>query len=756
MKSKLLKTISRLLGVLMAVVSVTLYTACSDTETTDSTKFIIFYTGMTDIGPSMTGEIASPTYKGSAPYDFSITNVTLNEEVYSEEIFSIEPTNGRITLVSASTTPIGKYKVSIACYSNGARYEFEDIVEVNMLKPVPKEVKVVPELIETDYENIIKEDDEVVLPSAQVTTDGNHVSISNYEIAYALLNGSQVSDPTKLFNISNTGEITIVKGNADITPGIYTLALKLTTAASNENDENCIFENALRINITSKPLGITYNPATDIIEAETEDNGGTTFKSSSPVLLGSLEDVVYSISKIEPSTDKITIDATTGIISVATGHKFAVGTQYQIYVKVANKFAPEGIDFLNEPALTLEVVNYISEVANFSYQPKNDAVQGVAFSVEKDANFVGDRVRFAFVNLPTELEGQLDIDEFTGTISAAKGHAIPAKTYNIQVSATNSKNEDNPSIATLTLKVNENPNYFTYIRYGNNLEIDPIANANQFRVHNSTELSSLNLMPSTDIKEGVNVKWEIEVKYQAAGTEIDPNTGKISAKGWKAANCGMVVVTATAGEGPTAVTVKTPVFFHYSSFVREPKDPNPSVSGIPETGISVEYTPFVLQANPRRQTRSAIPAINGITDLSKFVLDYRRTFHYYNLNGYRSDGSEHEDGQVNPSSGDRNRFLANLWDKCNCSYSSKTAVSFFTSSNVAKTDFSTTLAYVDNTTGGSNKFSVVVSPNQWNDDGWANGCFIAQMTFINNGNTAKQLNDGAQVFPFIIWFDTKF
>ena len=54
--------------------------SCTDTETTDSTNFVIYYTGLTDIGPSMTGEISSPSYKGPAPSDFSITEITLNGE----------------------------------------------------------------------------------------------------------------------------------------------------------------------------------------------------------------------------------------------------------------------------------------------------------------------------------------------------------------------------------------------------------------------------------------------------------------------------------------------------------------------------------------------------------------------------------------------------------------------------------------------------------------------------------------------------
>ena len=81
MKSKLLKDISHFLGVLMAVVLVMTYTSCSDEDTTDTTDFALYYLGMTDIGPSMSGIISEPSYKGSVPSDFTITGITLNGEV---------------------------------------------------------------------------------------------------------------------------------------------------------------------------------------------------------------------------------------------------------------------------------------------------------------------------------------------------------------------------------------------------------------------------------------------------------------------------------------------------------------------------------------------------------------------------------------------------------------------------------------------------------------------------------------------------
>ena len=82
MESKLLKNISQFLGALMTVVLVMTYTSCSDEDTTDTTGFALYYLGMTDIGPSMSGIISEPSYKGSVPSDFTITGITLNGESY--------------------------------------------------------------------------------------------------------------------------------------------------------------------------------------------------------------------------------------------------------------------------------------------------------------------------------------------------------------------------------------------------------------------------------------------------------------------------------------------------------------------------------------------------------------------------------------------------------------------------------------------------------------------------------------------------
>lgn len=733
MKSKLSKITSRTLNILFMIALTVVSISCTKTETTDSTKFVLYYTGLTDIGPSMSGTIASPTYKGNPPYDFAITNVTLNGEKTNADIFTIDALSGALTLSSAKDTPIGIYKISISCYSNDERYEYIDATEVNMMKPVPDEITVTPNLLETDYENIRSNDETPELPTAQVTTDGNHISIKNYTIASVVYNNTVVSNPDNYFKISDKGEFSIVKGNAAIQPGIYTISLKLVTAAVNQDEEEGIFENALQVNVTSKPLALNYSPNEGMIEEENEISGQTTYQSSAPVFIGSTEELSYSIGKTEPETDKIQIDPETGVLSVAEGHLFKADEQYKISVKVANKFAPEGVIFEN--SFTLNVIKYINPIAHFSY-PATEAIQGVEFSTNKSDEFIGDEVWYEFANLPEELEGDLVISKREGTVSAAQGNSIKPGTYVIQIKAHNTKNEET---TTLNLTVVENKNYFTYIQYGNNLGLTPAADyANQFRVKTADDFVTLDLTPETDLKPGVEVKWSVKILYQASGTSIDESTGVITANGFKARNCGIILVTATAGTGLSAVTVETPVFFHYAEAIN---------------GVSVEYSPFVLQANPRKQSRSVVPVLDGLDDASQFVMDYRRTFTYYNINGRRADGTEHESGRSSDSP-----FLQKLWNDCESgNYSAKLPVSYYQDNNGTPKDDLTnsTLAYVDNEVSSENHLSVVVNANKWNDNGWANGCFIAQMTFLNNGNAAK-INSGSQIFPLVIWFDTQF
>lgn len=693
-----------------------LFTAsCKKEEVIDTTSFTIHYTGMTDIGPSMSGVIASPSYIGAAPSAFEITSITIDGAAYTGNSFEINADNGGVSIKETTGMPIGVYKISISCFSNGKKYEFKDAIDVNMMRPVPEGITVEPNKLTVNYADIIDAGSTVELPTAQVTTNKNHVSIKKYEIAK--------SDFSKYFAISSTGVISVVKGDATLAPGKYVLSLKLTTGASGEDEG--IFQNAVEIDIISKPLGLTYTPSSGKIEEESALSGKTSFTSTVPTLKGSLNDLSYSIKSISPATNKIAINAQTGVISVAENHGFTAGQKYKVTVNAKNAYDQTGVDFSD--VFVLDVVEFIEPIQLFSYPNKN-AIQAVAFDISPAAGFKGDEVRFEFVELPAALQGKISLNA-QGQISALKGNTIAKGTYTVKVKATNPKNE---STATFTLTIGANPNFFTFIKYGNNLGLAPVENyANQFRIPVGAALSTVSPTPTTDA--AVSLTYEIKNIHQGSGTTIDASTGKITLNGIAAPQCAIFMVTATAGKGtPEEYSVQTPVFVHKSEPVTAPNG---------EKAV-IEYSPFAIQVNPNSGGRSAKPVITGIADKSKLTMDYRRTFNYYNFFGTQVNGQPTVVGS----------FMRSLWDQyaesrnINPNYGSRDPLSYY--SNRASTN--NALAYIDPLT-----FELVVNPNKWTSNGEAaNGAMIGQITFGTDGN--DPVNSTSQVFPIVVWFDTKF
>ena len=310
-----------------------------------------------------------------------------------------------------------------------------------------------------------------------------------------------------------------------------------------------------------------------------------------------------------------------------------IDASYTLDLTVKNSFGSTDFD----GAYTLSVIEFIAPIESdkFGYEDAV-AIQGGEFKVSKKAGFVGDEVTFSLGDVPAGVQGQISIDPVTGDVSAAKGHSIPMGVYDIPVKASNLKGE---AETTLKLTVNENPYYFTTITYGNNLGLTPVENyANQFYFAAAADFTELT--PTTDAKPGTKLSWSIKIKHQCSGTLIDSETGAITPKGFKSGNGGLVLVTATAGEGEVGETsITVPVFFSFHVAV---------------SGVTVRYKPFVMQVNPRRGGTSVVPEITGVPNLSSFLLDYRRTFNYYNIGGPAS----HKDGTPAAST---DTFLYQMW-----------------------------------------------------------------------------------------------
>ncbi len=742
---------SGFLAILMLVLMAVSTTSCKDTETVDTSGFQLHYTSMTDIAPSMSGYvIANPSYKGLPPSDFAITRITFGEEgeAYTGDSFQIDASSGSIEILNTDNLSVGVYRISVSCVSGGTTYSFPDIVEVNFLKPVPDGIVVEPNLLTADYNDILDANSEAEMPTAQVTTDNSaeHITITGYAISN-VRRGDVIYDNTAnpLFAISETGEISIVKGHDEATetnlvPGVYTIDLKLNTRAADANSELGIYTDALQVNVISAPRGLSY--ADGYVEAGdgTSEHPMRRFTSEAPVLRGSAEGVNYAIVAVkrngvedESAMAKFSIDAATGIITIGDDHGFVIDDVYTVDVSVTNAYSAEGEVYVGEDALTVTVVDWVSAPISLSYGNVS-AQRLIEFTASPEYEGGTTALVYSFDNLDESLADYLSIDSETGVISAAQMHEITPGDYTVVVKASNFVGE---ITGTMNLHVDEHPCYFTYIRYGNNLGLDETTEASQFRFHSLSEIQSMGtIAPKTDFNPdgGATLTWSSEAKFQSAGISIDRNTGVLTL-GTTEANFArempIIFVTATATLDDFSYSHVVPVFFHYAKEVN---------------GITLEYTPFVFRTSPRLGGRSSVPVLGG-ADASNFLIDYRRSPQYWNLNGERSDGTPHESGAIAD-----NQFLTNLWTTYGAGTGSKDPMGFFRGTDIDHSNLSRKLGYVDNTSGSSNKYSVVVNPNLWNDDGWADGVFMMTMTFTVDGNI-NNVNGGTEIRPIAIWLD---
>lgn len=749
--------LSRFLGVLTVMVFALLsITSCSETETTDKTDFILYYTSMTDIGPGMSSDIAQPSYKGATPSDFTITGVTLDGQAYTGNLFEINPTSGTVHIESDETTPVGVYKISVSCVAGGSTFTYNDIISVNFLKRVPEGITVTPEALVADFADIIDANSTVELPTAQVTTEQNHISITGYSISSVRL-GETIVDNKKspMFAVSSDGTISIVRGSNAIEPGLYTIDLKLNTAVSGSDSEEGLFANALTVNVTSKPLALTY--ATGKLEEATEESGNTSFVSQVPTFKGSTDGIAYSIESVSPASDKFVIDAKTGVISVAEGHGLKSGEKYVVSVRVKNDYSTEGVVFNN--VFTLNVVEYIEPISNFAYE-MTPVTEQVEFEIPVKAGFKGAEPVFVFESISAEDKNIVSLDGKTGTISAKKGHKLTLGEHKFTVKASNDKNSET---AELIINVTENPNKFTYIRYGNNLGLTPAENyANQFRLAEKEEFNNNDDFntPETDSKKtltwSVGTTAGVDVGGSSAwsNVKINAKTGKLSLGALPPVQkCVVVLVTATAGTGKEAYSMTVPVFFHNSN--------------ADKAGGKIEYTPFVLQVNPKKGGRSVVPTITSTIDMSKFVLDFRRDPVYFNINGVYQDGTPLQSGGTQTHKNGHYKqslFMKTLWVQCGAGLGAKIPMSYFDGKgNIKENHTDKTLGYVDNA-DGDKKFSVVINANQWcqraedSQDilAWANGVVIMSMTYDNSASTVNKPTVGSETGPIVIWLDTNF
>lgn len=369
--------------------------------------------------------------------------------------------------------------------------------------------------------------------------------------------------------------------------------------------------------------------------------------------------------------------------------------------------------FLTLLCLTMSLGAY----AQKNVYPDVNAMHAVAFQAQR-TDGMADAV-FELVELDAALQGEIAVDA-KGAVRAFKGNRIPAGEYTVKVQAT-PKDGKKTAVAEFKLTVRQNPNYFTYVRYGNNLGLEAETNPNMYVLTGGEKLSVAK--PATDAK--VPLKYAVTTVSQISRINIKASSGEITVTAPRSAQCGIAIVTATAGAGTeNEFSVSTPVFFRY-------KDETDA--------IELDYAPFVLHVDPRTGGRSAAPAIKGA---AKVYADYRRTFNYYPAAGKLAGGAPGVDGA----------FLTLLWTEYFASqgkapnFGARKPMSYYDN----RKDLGQALAYVD-----ADDLAVVVNPGKWMAAGeYACGFVTGQMVVSSDQAEAKE-GKGEQLFPIVIWFDTE-
>ena len=732
MKSIINKFMSRLLPLLAAVVCMTVG-SCEKNELTDGDKFSLFYPGITDIGPS-TNMNLNPTYHGEKPSDFKIYKVTLDGKDYQTECFLVDAESGQVQLRRTDDLPVGLYSLSVSCKSAGTYYEFPDAIQVNMMRPIPEGITVEPSSITLTLADVTDLNSLKELPTAQISTVGEHISIKNYYISSVKRGDAVVEDWSGIFEVNNAGKVTILK-NQNFAAGTYSLSFKLTTMVVGNDSQDGIFSDALTVDVVSPPISLEYQPAVAKVEV------GAGYTSAAPIFAGSATGLQFSLKAVIPESAPVSVDSKTGVVTLAADHSLSAGESVLVSVSAKNAYGEKDFD----QVLKMEVVTFIAPITKFDY---NDSTvwQNTKYSIQP-VEVDGDEKTFSFVDLPEAL-APLTIDEFTGVISAKKGNGIPVGDYVVKVKVENPKGSMTDEIKR---KVIENPYFFTYVRCGNNLGLTPEENyASQHRV-SVTDPYKFGVT-ATDIKPGTEVKYEIKGGSKTSCATIDPVTGEITTDPSIFAGtvadmrAHFVFVVATTGEGTSGETiVKTPVFLDFNT-----------VRG----DYIIKYTPFVFQCNPKSGGVSAVPEItkadgSALTadELAKITMDFRRSFNYWNIGGPESHGS----GVLDKN--DATTFLyksiwTNYYKAINVAFNagSRDPMSAYGRAKLNDMHWNNSPGYIRTT-----DLALYIAPEKWKDEnGYADGIFTGQITFADTGADPQGAANPYRLFPLFVWFDTEF
>lgn len=719
----------------LAALSGVLFMACEPEALKVDEGFSLHYPDVSEIAPGTILEIA-PTWFGGKPTDFEITSVTFDGAIVPAECFSVNPETGVIKINTTESSPVGEYVIGVSCKVGGKLITFAEAIRLELMKPVPDGIIVEPSEISAKLADLLVTPEDVTLPTAKITTDGsNHVQIKEYMIANVYVDGEVNNDCKSWFSMSEEGVFSILPNNEAFESGIYTFDFKLTTYIAGKDSQMGLFKNALKLNVTSIPTKVTYSPASIRVEK------GVSSRSAEPAYKGSLEGLKYAIKSVTPSNEVgITIDQTTGVLNFPETEQASVGDVYSVSLTVTNDFGSADFD----DVFSFEIIDFLDPITQFSYADIAENISGIAIT-NPVAAMDGAEVTYSFVDLPENLSA-LKIDPQTGEVSTEKGVELPIGQHTVTVRAENAKGSMD---ASFTITVIANPNYFTYVLWGNNLgeggaALTPLKKyGNQFRIrHGETKKDFY--VEESDIPEGRPVKYE-SLRYTGGGSSITEN-GKFTIYSQTAGKQpGLIInnIKVTVGEGEAAISRIIPMFVDRTDYYN---------------GYEVLYTPFVIRVNPRTGGVSEAPVIkksDGTDVTAAVALDYMTNAQYWNING--PDHHTCADVPLLKNDTADKTFLVGLWQNYFNAISKKYNRGVNDPMSYWKNYENNTLSYCGAYVDHANNKRIVINPDKFKDkDGvYADGAMLMIMGLQTEGKN-PQTNTNIQVTRVVLWFDPNY
>ncbi len=740
---KLDALIRRLLLSLLAVGGL-LLSSCVEEAIQPETGFSLHYPAITEIAPS-TNINVTPTWRGGTPRGFVIASVTCDGQPVETDCFTLDRENGVFSISSSDNLPTGSYVIGITCVCNGVRYHFDDAIKLELMKPVPDGIIVEPNMISASLTEILAPTKDTELPTAQVKSDGsNHVAIKDMIIANVYLDGELFDEAKEWFDVTPDGHFSIIPENPAFEAGLYTFDLKVTTYIAGKDSEKGLFKNALSLNVTSAPTKVQYAP--ESLKVEFNVAG----QSAAPMYKGSREGLKYEIKSVSPSNIGITVDPATGVLSFPKTDKVTIGDTYTVSLKVSNDFGSAEFDNV----FTFEVIAFLDPITKFSYANIDENISGVSFN-NAVAEMDGAEVTYTWKTPLPEGLSKLSLDSVTGAVSNPKGSELPVGDYTLTVTATNAKGSMD---ATFTLKVVKNPNYFTYVRWGNNLGTDgapllPLEKyGNQFRIFSSKGQQKFKPVES-DIPAGAKVTYKADKPSTAmSGISIAADgTVTINARtGTQFTSQPVNIAVVTVGEGEAAISRRFPIFADcYNEDLGSISSPTGKIH------VDIMYTPFVIRVNPKTGALSdVVPTVtdkDGNDVKATSALDFYTNAAYYYIDGPAS----HNNAAQVKNDTQQVTFLANVWNKyfkaTNKSWNgySTEVMGYWANKDNGRLDFCG--GYVDDANG----WRIKINPEKFvdNDGNYANGVMYMTMSYSPTRTNPCTAQTKYQCNRVLVWLD---